>query len=199
MKIAAWHTLSHLLHWSLAGLDGRLGGWSSRDDKIVIFLIRKFLCGAQKSFKSASIFGYLSLFDYHRGQTLWLIKTECNQNVSVQDMHDNLTPSRVWNVSYMGMACDQIWFWWQNYFTNYNKGILSEYLVITVHIISRFKMGMRQGPLECDINIAVNGCSGYASSTRKGPFMAMLISCSKGTCLIREVVYQRRKWYADCR
>ena len=38
---------------------------------------------------------------------------------------------------------------------------------------------MRQVPLECDINIAVNGCSGYASSTRKGPFMAMLISCSK--------------------
>ena len=43
---------------------------------------------------------------------------------------------------------------------------------------------MRQGPLERDINIAVNGCSGFATSTRKGPFTAMLISCSGGTCLI---------------
>ena len=44
---------------------------------------------------------------------------------------------------------------------------------------------MRQVPLERDINIAVNGCSGFATSTQKGPFMAMLISCSRGTCLIR--------------
>ena len=43
---------------------------------------------------------------------------------------------------------------------------------------------MRQVPLECDINIAVNGCSGYASSIRKGPFMAMLISHFRATCLI---------------
>ena len=40
---------------------------------------------------------------------------------------------------------------------------------------------MRQVPLERDINIAVNGCSGFATSTQKGPFMAMLISCSRGT------------------
>ena len=35
-----------------------------------------------------------------------------------------------------------------------------------------------------DINIAENGCSGFATSTQKGPFMAMLISRSKGTYLI---------------
>ena len=39
---------------------------------------------------------------------------------------------------------------------------------------------MRQVPLECDINIAVNGCSRFATSTQKGPFMAMLISHSRG-------------------
>ena len=44
---------------------------------------------------------------------------------------------------------------------------------------------MRQVPLERDINIAVNGCSGFATSTQKGPFMAMLISRSRGTCLIK--------------
>ena len=43
---------------------------------------------------------------------------------------------------------------------------------------------MRQVPLERDINIAVNGCSGFATSTQKGPFKAMLISRSRGTYLI---------------
>ena len=43
---------------------------------------------------------------------------------------------------------------------------------------------MRQVPLERDINIAVNGCSGFETSTRKEPFMAMLTSCSRGTYLI---------------
>ena len=43
---------------------------------------------------------------------------------------------------------------------------------------------MRQVPLERDINIAVNGCSGFTTSTQKGPFMAMLISLSRGTYLI---------------
>ena len=43
---------------------------------------------------------------------------------------------------------------------------------------------MRQVPLERDINIAVNGCSGFATSTQKGPFMAMLISRSRDTYLI---------------
>ena len=43
---------------------------------------------------------------------------------------------------------------------------------------------MRQVPLECDINIAVTGCSGFATSTQKGPFTAMLIYRSKGTYLI---------------
>ena len=38
--------------------------------------------------------------------------------------------------------------------------------------------------IERDINIAVNGCSGFATSTQKGPFMAMLISGSRGTYLI---------------
>ena len=35
---------------------------------------------------------------------------------------------------------------------------------------------MRQVPLEPNINIAINGCSGFATTTQKGPFMAMLIS-----------------------
>ena len=43
---------------------------------------------------------------------------------------------------------------------------------------------MRHVPLERDINIAVNGCFGFAPSTQKGPFTAMLISCSRGTYLI---------------
>ena len=43
---------------------------------------------------------------------------------------------------------------------------------------------MRQVPLERDINIAVNGYSGFATSTHKGPFTAMLISCFRGTYLI---------------
>ena len=45
-------------------------------------------------------------------------------------------------------------------------------------------ISMRQVPLERDINIAVNGCSGFATSTQKGLFMAMLISRSRGTYLI---------------
>ena len=43
---------------------------------------------------------------------------------------------------------------------------------------------MRQVPLESDINIAVNGYSGFATSSQKGSFMTMLISRSRGTCLI---------------
>ena len=38
--------------------------------------------------------------------------------------------------------------------------------------------------VERDINIAANGCSGFATSTQKGPFAAMLISRSRGTYLI---------------
>ena len=36
--------------------------------------------------------------------------------------------------------------------------------------------GMRQVPLEHDINIASNGCSWFATSTQKGPFIAMLMT-----------------------
>ena len=43
---------------------------------------------------------------------------------------------------------------------------------------------MRQVPLDRDINITVNGCSGFATSTQKGPFMAMLVSHSIGTYFI---------------
>ena len=43
---------------------------------------------------------------------------------------------------------------------------------------------MRQVPLERDINIAISGCFEFATSTQKGPFMAMLISCSRDTYLI---------------
>ena len=42
---------------------------------------------------------------------------------------------------------------------------------------------MRRMPLEHDIDIAENGCSGFATSTQKGPFTAMLISHSRGTYL----------------
>ena len=49
---------------------------------------------------------------------------------------------------------------------------------------------MRQVPPECDINIAVSGCSGFATSTQKGQFMAMFISCFKGTYLITPSVNQ---------
>ena len=45
---------------------------------------------------------------------------------------------------------------------------------------------MRQVPLERYINIAVNGCSGFATSTQKGPFTATLLSRSRGTYLIEE-------------
>ena len=48
---------------------------------------------------------------------------------------------------------------------------------------------MRQVPLERDINIAVNGCSGFATSTQKGPFTAIFISRSRGTCLITNDSY----------
>ena len=43
---------------------------------------------------------------------------------------------------------------------------------------------MNQVPLECDIHIAVNGCSWFAIYTQKDPFTAMLISRSRGTYLI---------------
>ena len=55
---------------------------------------------------------------------------------------------------------------------------------------------MRQVPLERDINIAVNGCSGFSTSTQKGPFMAMLISRSRGTCLVE--VHQQWEQEQDC-
>ena len=52
-------------------------------------------------------------------------------------------------------------------------------------IVHSMHLLRRQVPLERDINIAVNGCSEFATSTQKGPFMAMLISHSRGTYLIR--------------
>ena len=36
---------------------------------------------------------------------------------------------------------------------------------------SKLRQRMRQVSLERDIDIAVNGCSGFATSTQKGPFM----------------------------
>ena len=47
--------------------------------------------------------------------------------------------------------------------------------------VCKVQSAMRQVPLERDINIAVNGCSGFATSTQKEPFMAMLILRSRGT------------------
>ena len=55
---------------------------------------------------------------------------------------------------------------------------------------TRTRTVMRQLPLERDINIAVNGCSWFATSTQIGPFMAMLISRSRGTHLIHFIVYE---------
>ena len=43
---------------------------------------------------------------------------------------------------------------------------------------------MRQVPLECDINIAVNGSLEAKVAKPKHPFTAILISRSRGTCLI---------------
>ena len=45
-------------------------------------------------------------------------------------------------------------------------------------------VAMGQVPLERDINIPVNGCSGFATSTQNSPFVAMLISLYRGTYLI---------------
>ena len=53
---------------------------------------------------------------------------------------------------------------------------------------------MRHVPLERDINIAVNGCSGFATSTQKGPFTAMLISLSGGGYLIEGHHKPTRYW-----
>ena len=48
---------------------------------------------------------------------------------------------------------------------------------------------MRQVHVEHNINIAVNGCSGFATSTQKGPSMAMLISHSRCTYLINSIMH----------
>ena len=48
----------------------------------------------------------------------------------------------------------------------------------------RMPCSMRQVTLERDINIAINGCSGFATSSQKEQFTAMLISHSGGTYLI---------------
>ena len=61
--------------------------------------------------------------------------------------------------------------------------ILSHRLRFQSHL--QPKTAMRQLPLERDINITVNACSGFTTSTQKVPFMAMLISCSRGTYLIK--------------
>ena len=54
---------------------------------------------------------------------------------------------------------------------------------------------MMQVPLERDINIAVNGCSGFATSTQKRPFRGMLISRYRGTYLIGSwLITKPRDW-----
>ena len=57
---------------------------------------------------------------------------------------------------------------------------------------------MRQVPQERDTNIAVNGCSGFATSTQKGPFMAMLISHSGGTYLIAFAQPRLLEYLVNC-
>ena len=53
---------------------------------------------------------------------------------------------------------------------------------------------MRQVPLERDINIAVNGPLWMEVANPEHPFTAMLISLSRGTCLIVES--QLKVWAA---
>ena len=54
---------------------------------------------------------------------------------------------------------------------------------------------MRLVPVERVINIAVNGCYWFTTSTQKGPFLAMLLSCSRGTYLIKMFrVGQKISW-----
>ena len=66
--------------------------------------------------------------------------------------------------------------------TQNNSDYVVRYISFEEHWLHSY--AMRQVPLECDINIAVNRCSGFATSTQKGPYMAMLISHSRGTYLI---------------
>ena len=47
---------------------------------------------------------------------------------------------------------------------------------------------MRQVPLERDINIDVNGSFLVRNLHHERPFMSMLISCSRGTCLIQSII-----------
>ena len=47
---------------------------------------------------------------------------------------------------------------------------------------------MRQVPLECDINIAVNGPFWVEVANPEHPFTAMMISCSRGTYLICKMI-----------
>ena len=54
--------------------------------------------------------------------------------------------------------------------------MLHESLIYATFYATLQSSTMRQLPLERDIFIAVNGCSGFATSTQKEPFMAMLIS-----------------------
>ena len=71
---------------------------------------------------------------------------------------------------------------------------LADTVVITIIIISAFfneflrqhmsVKQMRQVPLECDINIAVSGPFWVEVANPEHPFTAMLISHSRGTCLI---------------
>ena len=56
---------------------------------------------------------------------------------------------------------------------------------------------MRQVPLECDINIAVNGPFWVEVANPKYPFAAMLISRSRGTCLIESGDYGVEKLPRD--
>ena len=60
----------------------------------------------------------------------------------------------------------------------------------TYHYYLSAKLGNSSTPLPlranviCTWSFAVNGCSGFATSAQKGPFTAMLISRSRGSCLI---------------
>ena len=59
-----------------------------------------------------------------------------------------------------------------------------------IHTLHRPLAVMRHVPPGRDSNIAVNGCSGFATSTQKGPFTAMLISRSRGTSpIFADVLY----------
>ena len=58
------------------------------------------------------------------------------------------------------------------------------FLMLITLGLGRHQAEMRQVPLECEINITINGLSLARNLDQERPIMAILISHSRGTCLI---------------